>query len=77
MKYLLLVTMLLSGVYAQDLSSEAVKEVQNYIKKMGYKCDTVDGKPFFSDGYTVQFSCNNRYRYELKDVGGRWIVFVK
>ena len=59
--------MLLSGVYAQDLSSEAVKEVQNYIKKMGYKCDTVDGKPFFSDGYT----------YELKDVGGRWIVFVK
>ena len=77
MKYLLLVTMLLSGIYAKDLSQEAVLEVQNYIKKIGYKCDTVDGKPFFSDAYTVQFSCNNRYRYELKDVGGRWIVRVK
>ena len=79
MKYLLLVTMLLSGVYANQLSSGAVKEAQQLIRAYGYKCDTVDNKPYFSswDG-SVRVVCNNnRYTYELKDVGGRWTVTVK
>lgn len=79
MKYLLLVTMLLSGVYANQLSSEAVKGAQAMIILSGYKCDTVYNKPYFSswDG-SVRVVCNNnRYTYELKDVGGRWTVTVK
>ena len=79
MKYLLVISMLLSGVYANQLSSGAVQEAQQLIRAYGYKCDTVDNKPYFSswDG-SVTVNCNNwRYKYELKDVGGRWTVTVK
>lgn len=79
MKKLLLIAVLLSCVYANQLSSGAVEEVQNLIKRSGYKCDTVTNQPSFSswDG-SVRVVCNNnRYTYEIKDIGGRWTVFVK
>ena len=79
MKKLLLVAVLLSGVYANQLSSGAVAEVQSLIRAYGYKCDTVTNQPSFSswDGSVRVICNNNRYTYEIKDIGGRWTVFVK
>ena len=61
----------------EDLTTAQVLAAQKTIKENGYTCDTVDGKPFFSDSYTIEISCNNRYRYLLEDIGGRWIVRIK
>ena len=63
--------------YQDSLTPEQVLAAQKAIKASGYACDTVDGKPFFSDTYTIEISCNNRYRYLLKDKGGRLIVRIK
>lgn len=79
MKSFLFFIFLISALHAtqDDLTPIQVLEAQKIIKATGYKCDTVDGKPFFSDSYTIQISCNNRYRYLLEDMGGRWIVRIK
>lgn len=60
-----------------DLTPIQVLASQKIIKASGYTCDTVDGQPFFSDSYTIEISCNNKYRYLLKDIGGNWKVTVK
>lgn len=81
MKLLFLVFMFFttSSLFASqdDLTLSQVLDAQKIIKASGYKCDTVDGRPFFSDSDTIEISCNNKYRYLLKDVGGRWTVTVK
>ena len=79
MRFLLIFTMLLGGVYAQELSQDAVKAVKSMIVLNGYRCDTIDNTPSFSswDG-SIKVICNNfKYVYEVKDVGGRWTVKVK
>ena len=79
MKAVLFLLSLICMLYAtqEDLTTAQVLAAQKTIKESGYTCDTVDGKPFFSDSYTIEISCNDRYRYLLKDIGGRWIVKVK
>lgn len=79
MKAVLFLLSLICMLHAtqEDLTSAQVLAAQKTIKESGYTCDTIDGKPFFSDSYTIKISCNNRYRYLLEDIGGRWIVKVK
>lgn len=79
MKSLVLVLIISISLFANELSSGAVKEVQQLIKSSGYKCDTIDNTPSFSswDG-SIKVICNNfKYVYEVKDIGGKWTVKVK
>ena len=60
MKALLFVLSLVGILYAtqDDLTLTQVSAAQRDIKSSGYKCDTVDGKPFFSDSYTIETKSN-------------------
>lgn len=47
------------------------------VKIYGYRCDSISAfRPLiFGTGYAI--SCNNfSYSYDVKDVGGRWVVTV-
>lgn len=79
MKILLSLCIILGSMFAQQLSPSAVQGAQDMVILSGYKCDTVSNQPHFSqwDGSVTVICNNNRYVYELKDVGGRWTVRVK
>lgn len=60
------------------LPSGVIEPAVGMVRLRHYRCDKVSGaleKPF---GKGMTLWCNsNRYRYELTDVGGNWVVSVK
>lgn len=60
------------------LPSGVIEPAVGMVRLSHYRCDKVSGaleKPF---GKGMTLWCNsNRYRYELTDVGGNWVVSVK
>jgi hypothetical protein len=86
MKNLILAVMILAAAPAMadkqrlgdGVTQKQVSAAKGMIKYNGYRCDSVDSMlaHTFSVGFTVV--CNNySYRYELKDIGGNWRVYVK
>ncbi len=61
-----------------NLTGNQVDAVQKLIQAYGYKCDTVNFAMRSNWDGSIKTTCNdNRYVYELKDVGGTWTVKVK
>lgn len=62
----------------EDVTHELTQMLAALIRINGYRCDSIAAaRPFLlSAGFHVY--CNKlRYRYELADKGGNWIVTVK
>ena len=50
---------------------------QDMIQNAGYKCDTIDSMRVSQWDGDITVVCNNyRYSYEIKDVGGNYVVTV-
>jgi hypothetical protein len=82
MKYLSLVFLFFMSsnlVAAQgNLTDSQITAVQSLIIVKGYKCDTVNFAMRSNWDGSIRVTCNdNRYVYELKDVGGNWTVKVQ
>ena len=61
-----------------NLTENQVDAVQKLIKVYGYKCDIVNFAMRSNWDGSIRTTCNdNRYVYEVKDVGGTWTVKVK
>lgn len=79
MKKLIIMMMLVSGLFATkgNLTSNQVDAVQKLVQGYGYRCDSVNFANRSNWDGSIRFVCNdNRYVYEVKDVGGRWQVKV-
>lgn len=71
-------SLLFAGNVKGDLTDSQVSAVQNLIIAYGYKCDDVNFAMRSSWDGSIRVTCNeNRYVYEVKDVGGNWTVKVK
>lgn len=79
--FILCITICFSNtLYATDgnLTPSQVDAVQKLIQLYGYKCDDVNFAMRSSWDGSIRVTCNeNRYVYEVKDVGGNWTVKVK
>ncbi len=61
-----------------NLTNSQVDAVKKLVKLYGYRCDSVNFAMRSSWDGSIRFVCNNnRYVYEVKDVGGNWTVKVK
>ena len=58
--------------------AELINALVGLVRHRGYACSSVSAAlPFiFGGGYTLRCN-NNRYSYEIRDIGGNWRVFVK
>lgn len=55
-----------------------ISAVVQEIRASGYRCDSVHTLAPFVIGEGYHVSCNRSlYHYDLKDVGGRWLVSVE
>ena len=60
------------------VTQEQAKAAAELVRAFGYRCDSVSAFMPFALSHGFRLTCNNnRYAYELKDVGGRWQVTVK
>lgn len=60
-----------------NLTAKEIQAVQTLIIFNGYRCDFVNFALRSSWSGMIDVSCNNnRYSYDIKDVGGRWTVTV-
>lgn len=78
--FLVLALTVTSSLYAVqgNLTGEQASTLQALIIAVGYKCDTVNFAMRSSWDGSYRVTCNdNRYVYEVKDVGGNWTVKVK
>ena len=81
MKKIILIAVLVSGLFGGSvqggLTDGQVVAVQKLVQMYGYKCDSVNYASRSNWSGAIRFVCNNnRYVYEVKDVGGRWTVTV-
>ena len=61
-----------------DINSDHIVTFQYMVVTAGYECPTISSARFlvWNNGFKVV--CNRgRYRYEVEDVGGNWIVTVE
>ncbi len=64
--------------WTQSRAQELAREAGVRIRLAGYKCDTISSIRlwFSAKGYTI--NCNQyRYKYEIEDKGGRWVVTLQ
>lgn len=69
-----------SALHATDgnLTASQVEAVQKLIQLYNYRCDSVNFALRSTWDGSIRVTCNeNRYVYEVKDVGGTWTVKVK
>lgn len=71
-----IVTVLL--VFSISAFAESDSYLKNVIRLSGYKCDTIDSIQSLMNQNGYHVFCNNfAYHYEVKDVGGMWVVTSK
>jgi len=77
-KVALIASLGFSGLVAQEITKTQKEGLQGLVMLYGYKCDSVSYASRSSWDGSFRVTCNNnRYVYEVKDVGGRWTVKVK
>ncbi len=77
-KIILIVTLGMLALNAQEITKTQKEGLQGLVMLYGYKCDSVSYASRSSWDGNFRVTCNNnRYVYEVKDVGGRWTVKVK
>jgi hypothetical protein len=53
-------------------------ELTDFVKANTYRCDSISAVSSFFSGGGYKLQCNHyRYKYEIADKGGNWIVTVK
>lgn len=68
----------LFGATTGNLTEAQIDAVQNLIRAYGYRCDGVNFALRSNWDGSISVSCNeNKYSYEIKDIGGNWTVKVK
>ena len=78
MKKIILIVALVSGLFAGNLNSGQEEALQKFVQHFGYRCDSVSYSNRSRWDGSIRLTCNqNRYVYEIKDVGGNWTVRVK
>ncbi|MFA6741014.1 MAG: hypothetical protein WCR78_05925 [Arcobacteraceae bacterium] len=61
-----------------NLTENQINSLQKLIVLSGYTCDDVKSAIHSSWDGSIRVSCNNnRYVYEIEDIGGQWTVKVK
>ena len=78
MKKVILLVCLVSVLVAGEMSQAHKELAGKLVRVFGYSCATVDNAIRSSwDGSITVYCDGHRYKYEVKDVGGRWQVKVK
>lgn len=74
---MLLGFLLVAGtVAATERDSSAAKAAQELVKAYGYRCNTITAFSRSAWDGSFRITCDRRYVYRIKDVGGRYVVEV-
>ena len=58
-----------------EYETSIIESTVGIIRAYGYRCDSISGFFYFITSRTFAVICNeSRYRYELEDRGGNWVV---
>lgn len=75
---LLMVVGVFSSLGAKEFTREAKDMAGRIVEAKGYKCSKVDNASRQMFGGAIDVYCNGySYKYELKNVGGRFVVTPK
>ena len=67
-----------NAIMGKNVSNDTVDFLVASTRLAGYKCDSVSAAFIWNFSVGFDLSCNRfRYKYEIVDKGGKWIVTVK
>lgn len=80
MKKVILCLLVAGSLFAEtkgNLNPSQISTAQKLIQIYGYRCDYVNFALHSSWSGVIGVTCNGKYRYEIEDKGGKWVVTLE